>query len=275
MKKLYTCSAAALLMFASAGCDRAGPTDPADRVADPSSVINSDGSATVTDEEVDLCKVGPAGVFDFTVEGPAHPFLVTNPSVASGSCMRVAFRGGPQYTVTLTEAPHDGFVLDSIVVDQLENGVVTRLPAITVGNSATVLAGGIPMSGAVVTFYNSAEPPPPPSGGQGCTPGYWKQKHHFDSWPAPYTPSTLFGDVFDDAFPGMTLLDVVGQGGGGIKALGRHTVAALLNSGSSDVDYDMTSAGVIDAFNAAYAGGDYETQKNLFAGYNEQGCPLN
>lgn len=275
MKKFYTCSAAVVLLLLQAGCE-SGPTD-VDQAADFSSVINADGTATVTDEEVDLCKVGPAGVFDFTVEGPAHPFLVTNPSLASGSCVRVAFRGGAQYTVTLAEMAHDGFVLDSIVVDQLENGVVTRMPAITTGNSATARAGGIPMSGAVVTFFNSAEPPPPPppAGGEGCTPGYWKQKHHFDSWPAPYTPSTLFDDVFDDAFPGMTLLDVVGQGGGGIKALGRHTVAALLNSGTTDVEYDMTSAGVIDAFNAAYAGGDYEAQKNLFEGFNEQGCPLN
>src|SRR5690606_30498275 len=22
----------------------------------------------------------------------------------------------------------------------------------------------------------------PPSGGEGCTPGYWRQPHHFDSW---------------------------------------------------------------------------------------------
>ena len=37
---------------------------------------------------------------------------------------------------------------------------------------------------------------------------------------------------FDDAFPGMTLLEVLSQGGGGLNALGRHTVAALLNAAS-------------------------------------------
>jgi hypothetical protein len=114
-----------------------------------------------------------------------------------------------------------------------------------------------------------------PSGGEGCTPGYWKQSQHFDSWPAPYTPSTPFSDVFEDAFPGMTLLDVLGAGGGGLTALGRHTVAALLNGGSSAVNYDLGSGSVIESFNNVYPGGDYERLKNRLASLNEQGCPLN
>jgi hypothetical protein len=73
----------------------------------------------------------------------------------------------------------------------------------------------------------------------------------------------------------MTLLQVLEQGGGGLKALGRHTVAALLNAASSGVSYDLTVAEVINAFNAAFASGGYETQKDEFAGFNEQGCPLN
>ena len=112
-------------------------------------------------------------------------------------------------------------------------------------------------------------------GGDGCTPGYWKQTQHFDSWTAPYTPDTLFSDVFDDAFPNKTLLDVLKEGGGGLKALGRHTVAALLNAASPRVSYDETKQGVIDIFNAVFPGGDYEDLKNYFEGFNEQGCPLN
>jgi hypothetical protein len=46
--------------------------------------------------------------------------------------------------------------------------------------------------------------------------------------PAPYAPSTPFSAVFDDAFPGKTLLQVLQQGEGGLTALGRHTVAALV-----------------------------------------------
>jgi hypothetical protein len=112
-------------------------------------------------------------------------------------------------------------------------------------------------------------------GGEGCTPGYWKQRQHFDSWTAPYTPDTPFSDVFDNAFPGKTLLDVLKQGGGGLIALGRHTVAALLNAASPGVSYDVTEQGVIDEFNAVFPGGDYEDLKDEFEGFNEQGCPLN
>jgi hypothetical protein len=115
-------------------------------------------------------------------------------------------------------------------------------------------------------------------GGEGCTPGYWKQEHHFDSWTAPYTPDTKFCDVFDCAPPlDMTLLEVLEQGGGKLIALGRHTVAALLNAASPDVSYDLSSAAVISMFNDAYPGDkdDYENLKNVFEGFNEQGCPLN
>jgi hypothetical protein len=59
-----------------------------------------------------------------------------------------------------------------------------------------------------------------------------------------------------------------------LNALGRHAVSALLNAASSSVDYDLSVAQVIAQFNAAFASGNYETQKNIFAGFNEQSCPI-
>jgi hypothetical protein len=119
-------------------------------------------------------------------------------------------------------------------------------------------------------------PTEPPEGGEGCTPGYWKQPHHYGNWAAPYAPETLFGDVFDDAFPGMTLNGVLWQGGGGLRALGRHTVAALLNAASSSVEYDLTPSYVVDRFNEVYPGdrANYNSLKDMFEGFNEQHCPL-
>lgn len=117
--------------------------------------------------------------------------------------------------------------------------------------------------------------PEPRLGGQGCTPGYWRQPHHFADWTAPYDPTDLFSSVFEDAFPGWTLLDVVRARGGGINALGRHTVAALLNSASGEVEYDLSPQEVIDAFNAVYPDGPFNPLKNRFEAFNEQGCPLN
>jgi cysteine-rich repeat protein len=114
-------------------------------------------------------------------------------------------------------------------------------------------------------------------GGEGCTPGYWRQEHHFDSYPAEYPPSMLFVDAFGrDAFPGQTLSQVTLAKGGGLNALGRHAVAALLNAASSDVDYDRTVASVIESFQSAYDGSsDVEYVKNIFEALNEQSCPLN
>jgi hypothetical protein len=117
--------------------------------------------------------------------------------------------------------------------------------------------------------------PTPTPGLQGCTPGYWKQDHHFDSWPAPYESDQLFDLYFDNAFPGQTLHDVVSNGGGGLDALGRHAVAALLNAGAGAPAYPLTTAQVIAAFNSAFASDDYETQKDIFDRFNNLGCPLN
>jgi hypothetical protein len=117
--------------------------------------------------------------------------------------------------------------------------------------------------------------PPPPEGGEGCTPGYWKQEHHFGAWKS-YTPDMPFSAVFEDAFPGMTLLEVLKQGGGGLKALGRHSVAALLNASSCNTKYDLTVPEVIDLFNDLHPGSKsgYNSLKDFFQGFNEQGCPL-
>lgn len=141
-----------------------------------------------------------------------------------------------------------------------------------------VVAGSSRNGGALCPIDQTPPPPPPPppSGkGEGCTPGYWKQSQHFDSWPAAYTPNMKFSYVFENAFPGKTLLEVLNLGGGGLEALGRHTVAALLNAKSGSVNYGMTASEVINAFNYVFPGGNYETLKSKFEGFNERGCPLN
>jgi hypothetical protein len=129
---------------------------------------------------------------------------------------------------------------------------------------------------------------PPVSGGEGCTPGYWRQPHHFDSWGLRFKPTDLFSDVFGPTITvkvgkkkqkvtDPTLFQAVKARGGGINALARHTVAALLNAASPGVSYDLFVDEVIDEFNAVYSGTkqDYNSLMNVFGGFNEQGCPLN
>ena len=119
-------------------------------------------------------------------------------------------------------------------------------------------------------------PPAPPGGDQGCTPGYWKQPHHFGNWPHPYAPTTQFSEVFEDAFPGMTLLEVLRQGGGGIKSLGRHIVASLLNAQADNVHYELAPGDVIARFNDVFPGEkrDYNALKDMVEHFNESYCPL-
>lgn len=113
-------------------------------------------------------------------------------------------------------------------------------------------------------------------GGEGCTPGYWKQPHHFDSWQG-YDP----GDYYDDVFgvgPHITLLEALETGGGGEQALGRHSVAALLNAANAGVAYDVGEGAIIAAVQAAYADGSkdaFNALKDELEDFNQQHCPLN
>jgi len=112
----------------------------------------------------------------------------------------------------------------------------------------------------------------PPGGGQGCTPGFWRQGQHIQYWTG-FDPSDLYADIFGVDRAG-TLLQNVAANGGGANALARHSVAALLNAASTEVDYDLTVAEIIAGVQAAYASGDFESFKNVLEGFNEQGCSV-
>lgn len=259
----------------SSGLVESTPTNPGPSFA----VVNTPGDGVPFFEEFEVCKVGSAANFNFTVTDNSNN-QVTNGSISltDGECRVIAQFGGAGADVSVTEVVPAGFTLDRVDLE-----VITGTDAAPVFTSSTQagptivdrVSGGTGggLRGVLATFVNV--PLPPPSGGEGCTPGYWKQSQHFDSWPAGINPTDLFSAHFDDAFPGMTLLSVLKQGGGGLKALGRHTVAALLNAASSGVNYDQTATDVVNDFNAVFPGGDYQTQKDIFANLNEQGCPLN
>jgi alcohol dehydrogenase class IV len=73
------------------------------------------------------------------------------------------------------------------------------------------------------------------------------------------------------------LLQVLWFGAGGLDALGRHAVAALLNAAhpyTSPPPAIDTPAEVILAFQKAFDSGNYEATKNMFAAANSAGCPM-
>lgn len=147
--------------------------------------------------------------------------------------------------------------------------VVGALLSVLIPVGDTLWAKILYISGSVETSFEK---------GQGCTPGFWKQEHHFDSWPAPYAPDDLFKDALDiEVDSDLTLVEALRLQGGGENALMRHTVAALLNATSPDVAYLYSTGQVIEMFQTAVASGDpdlIEETKDLFDDANEKNCPL-
>ena len=70
----------------------------------------------------------------------------------------------------------------------------------------------------------------------------------------------------------MNLRQALKARGGGVNALLRHSVAALLNAAHGEINYAYSVAEVIDLTRQAFATGQYEAVKNQFAAANEAGC---
>lgn len=144
---------------------------------------------------------------------------------------------------------------------------------------------------------------------EGCTPGYWMQCQHLDSWaPTGFKPDDIFNTVFGVTQyinpknnKAYTLLQVMGLNGNGNCSpdpsqpncsakpngnaighigcdpispnLGFHAVAALLNAAHPNLNYGYTSGEVINLFkNNLHRAGEL---KDSLAMLNERSCPLN
>lgn len=120
------------------------------------------------------------------------------------------------------------------------------------------------------------EPPTPPEegSGEGCTPGFWRQDHHFEYW-TNYSPSDKFNTVFGVADEENPTLEVaINSPGQGINILRFHAVAGLLNAASAEVNYTYTESEVKQIVQEAYATGNYEHFKNQLAEANEADCTV-
>lgn len=226
-----------------------------------------------------LKKFGPASAFTFEATMPYGSFPAGNPFTVNVSEWTEIWRandaGAPTADMEIFEVLPANMQITEVWILPLVRGPdgtlieTNNFPAVIRGTNQFTIPNLGWNNGAYVLVYNAEG-----RGAEGCTPGYWKQQHHFDSW-VGYTPEQAFGSVFANAFPGKSLVGVLSQGGGGLKALGRHTVAALLNASTSSSGYGMTTAEVIAAFNAAYASGNYESLKSQLESMNERNCYLN
>ena len=128
------------------------------------------------------------------------------------------------------------------------------------------------------SFSSRVDIVPPEGNGdfEGGTPGFWKAKRHLDEWvPTGFDPDDSYEAIFGVDAPGdLTLLEAVKLGGGGVKALMRHSVAALLNAAHPGINYLFSEAEVIAIVQNAFATDDFNTAKDLLAEQNEKPHPL-
>ena len=174
-------------------------------------------------------------------------------------------------TVTVTETVLPATQLVNIVVDRFNldgSGVVTTV----LTGTNTVTRDVKDDWGYVVTFTNRH------TGGEGCTPGFWKTRPHQDDWPPTgFSQNNLYDAVFgvnNLIDPSLTLLEGVRKNGNSYNSLVRHSVAALLNASHPDVAYGLSPAEVIAIVQAAHASGDFDTAKNQLEGLNQRFCPI-
>jgi len=187
------------------------------------------------------------------------------------------------------------------VVDDQEGAVSCPRTVLSPGESMTCTAVGTAVAGqyenvGTVTAYapcgerveddDVSQYHGETAGGEGCTPGYWK--NHTDSWPPTgYSPSQSVSSVFSTSatYPALasaSLLEALRfQGGsdneGAAEILLRAAVAGLLDSSHPGVAYPRTPAQVIAEVNAALASGDRATMLTLATAIdqdNNLGCPL-
>jgi hypothetical protein len=121
------------------------------------------------------------------------------------------------------------------------------------------------------------------TGAEGLTPGFWKTNvdtKRAVAWPRLSDGSLVFDPLqpISSLFTGLpaslaslSLAAGLGLGGGGVEALLRHAIAAVLNATHPYVAYPLSAAEVVKLTNDAIASGDAATitaLKDRLEGYN-------
>ncbi len=198
--------------------------------------------------------------------------------VEEGSSRTVSLNGSDANTddtlsLSLVSAPSYVTLSD----DGDGTGTLTIAPDIgdSGGNVSVRLSDGVAFDEESFSI-TVTEIAPPGAGEQGCSHLYWRNAANTGDYCNAFPANTAFSTVFDNAFGDKSLFEVLNLNGSGLNALGRQTVAALLNACSSDIDYALSQLDVVDAFNNVFPGasGEYVVLKNTFKALNTQECPL-
>ncbi len=305
LKRPLGLAVAALAFVACSPDSGDSPMAPpmAQSITDPTGIAVEVCKVPIREDDVTI-DLDAAGVYDFTYQidgGAVVPFeqesveeFPSNTQTPETDCVSTTYKfgvgaGASSLVVTeLTEQFDDGYAeLWRIAVTGNQGCTATPTyvnDGTTAGYVTIDFTAGDCANDLKIFFKNRFIPEPPDGGIEGCTPGYWKQPQHFDSWPETYdgmdiTPETLYADVFGVDTGDLTLLEALeARGNRNGEALLRHSVAAFLNAANADVDYPLSAADVISQTKAAWESGDLTVVndlKNDLDEYNNLGCPLN
>ncbi len=129
-----------------------------------------------------------------------------------------------------------------------------------------------------------------PGGGEGCTPGGWRNRTDIWESTTGILPDELFqgvvSDILNEVFVSAVLPGVLVTGetfpgehdgaiwlnGGGIRKVYRHGMACLLNALHQGVDYDLTAEQCAEIIRNGGATDDGNFDINDVVDFNEQGC---
>ncbi len=276
-------------------------TDPLDNVitypgdADEQDAVTVDvlTPSTITTISASAATVAPGGTVNLTVtEQNDGQLALTSP--------QVVVNDGTSDIATLVAPPDSGDTNTNGVLDVGETWTWT-ISGVVINADTTFTATGSgtdPLDN-VITYPGDAQEQDAVTvtvtGNEGCTPGFWKNNAvnwEANAWCDAYSPDDLFSAVFGvtiTIFTGgnpknnanyitdPTLLQALGANGGGINALARDAVAALLNACSDCVNFGLTTDEVIAEVQAAIAAGDAAIQSlhEDLDFLNNAGCPIN
>ena len=297
MKNIFTLSLVVVLGVALGACDSGSldsTTASGSYKLDLSSLeLGKNSDDNLRTGVFTVCKIAaddPTAIFEFegsvasprtSSTGDLDPiFLKHNECIDYWEPGPAGSTGNPD-TVMVTENVPAGWVNDGITV--YTYNALTDETVVSEEDGPTY-SGLVQRAkiGTLLIYRNSLVP----AGGEGCTPGGWKNRLvRIGAWDATgYATTDMVNDVFDApaAFDNTTLLDALkGKGGSSfddkVEILLRAATAALLNASHPGVEYDLTAAQVISQVNAAIATGDNTAVTDLadtLDDWNNQGCDI-
>lgn len=197
-----------------------------------------------------------------------------------GNVITGQFDTGETFSLVNELASHQGLELDA-------RSFPVTIPAGATSLTVRLLSQGGDRPGSLLWIVGSLTvdvPGEQPTGGEGCTPGYWK--NHLFAWaPTGLSPYQSLSSVFSATGLGglgsTNLSDALRFGGGGSleakkQILLRAAVASLLDASHPDISFG-SAADVIDAVNDALESSSAGTILALATSLddrNNAGCPL-